>query len=79
MASRTPVGLRVELGAGLAASLHPDGALSITDAEGRAADFAPEAVEQLAGLLRMGGQVRASARRRRAAEAYVGAQLVESR
>lgn len=66
----TSVGYRLDLGDQLAASLHPDGSLSFVDSRGRGADLNPEQTDQLAALLRLGGQIRAQARRRRAQESY---------
>lgn len=78
MRSTTPTGYRVALGQGLEALLHADGALSILDAEGRAADFDAGQVEQLAALLSLGAGLRGRARRRRAAASYALGQQAET-
>lgn len=77
MRNPDPLGFRVELGAGLDALLHPDGALSLEDGQGHALDFQPGQVEQLAALLALGAGLRARARRRRAQTSYERAQQVE--
>lgn len=70
MRPSTIAGYRLALGQGLAAALHSDGALSLEDGQGRALDLAPDQVDQLAALLRLGGQLRSQARRRRARQDY---------
>ena len=62
-------GYVLDLGSGLVAAVHPDGALSLEGAEG-AADLSPAQVERLAELLALAGGLRSQARRRRARAAY---------
>lgn len=63
-------GYTLDLGGGLCADLHADGALSLVAGDGRSAELAPHQVERLAELLALGGGLRSSARRRRARATY---------
>lgn len=62
-------GYGLDLGEGLVAAVHPDGALSLEGARG-AADLSPAQVERLAELLTLAAGLRSQARRRRARAAY---------
>lgn len=62
-------GYCLDLGEGLVAAVHPDGALSLEGQAG-AADLSSAQVERLAELLALAGGLRSQARRRRARAAY---------
>lgn len=70
MSSTLAAGLRLDLGEGLSAALHADGALSLEAGDGRGADLSAAQVDRLAELLALGAGLRTSARRRRARTAY---------
>lgn len=63
-------GYSLALGGDLAGHVHADGSLSLERPDGAAVDLLPAQVEALADLLKMSGNVRSMARRRRARAAY---------
>ncbi|HMQ34255.1 MAG TPA: hypothetical protein PKD53_26205 [Chloroflexaceae bacterium] len=66
----SPAGYAAELPSGLAAAIHPGGALSLSGQDGHIV-LQPEDVEALAALLGLAGGLRSQARRRRARAAYM--------
>ena len=76
MRNPDPLGFRLDLGEQLAAALHADGGLTLDAGDGRGADLSPGQVDRLAELLALGAGLRARARRRRAADAYLGAEAL---